>query len=160
MMWFFLYQVPVVVEKPYTINQYFDKIELLWNFKGKLNMNDVFQIVFREAANGIWKTYDKSASDNMINIMGLKAKSKYHFKIRVINHRTGFEGTFSEINTITTEESRALAMRKKSKLSQEIKSYPPIYDLPIRPIPGAENQNAKTRKFELGKKETTISING
>lgn len=120
-------------------------------------MNDVFEIVFREAENGIWKTYDKTTSDNMMTITGLKAKSKYHFKIRVINHRARFEGKFSEITyAITTKESKASAIMKESKLSQEFTSYPFVYDLPIRPIPSATNRKAKTRKFTLGEIEIRL----
>lgn len=100
---------------------------------------------------GNWKDFKTTnpCIGGLSSVDGLKAKTSYVFKVRVVNGRTGEEGSFSsESDVISTGESPAFKIMRISKKIED--NIPAVYRLPIQEVKHARNEGSQTRKFILG----------
>ncbi|XP_063404458.1 uncharacterized protein LOC134687928 [Mytilus trossulus] len=141
--------------KPYSTESKSDRTVLQWRAERELTEDETYQIVFKENPTGKWKPYvpKERCYKPKVTVAGLKANTSYTFKVKINDDKTGKDGQFTvESDPILTRESPALGVLMKA---EQIEHGPPkVYRLPIKENISARNEQAKTRKFSLGKEGT------
>lgn len=129
-----------------------DRITLKWKNIGGLTSDFEYQIQYKQVPDGRWITHESAVSHDSSRavITGLKSRTAYCFKVRIINAREGKEYPFSlESKTFDTPESPGLQMRYQSTVVKL--GNPDIYRLPAKENIAARNETAKSKKLSLGK---------
>ncbi|XP_053374219.1 uncharacterized protein LOC123543430 [Mercenaria mercenaria] len=93
---------------------------------------------------------EKNIEKNKTQLIGLKSKTKYTFRVRVIHE--GDEWPYSkQSEVIETKESMAATLVGQSRLAK--RGTPSVYSLPAKEDTNARNSEKKTKKYELGTKD-------
>lgn len=117
-----------------------------------LDINECYQVKFRETPSGKWTIYDSETLilEPRVLIRGLKPNTSYIFKVRVRNYQTMEEGPFSdESKIIRTGKSAADFLLNKAELIQQ--KSPKLYLLSIKEIKAARDDIYYLRKYTFGK---------
>lgn len=146
-------------EAPFLVSAKSDSISLQWKNIGGLTSDFEYQIQYKQVPDGRWITHEPAVSHDSFRavITGLKSRTAYCFKVRIIDTREGKEYPFSlESKTFDTPESPGLQMRYQSTLVKL--GNPERYRLPAKEKIAARNETAKSKKLSLGKSALILII--
>lgn len=137
---------------PFLVYAKSDRITLQWKNISGLSSDFEYQIQYKEVPDGRWIIHESAVSHDSSRavITGLKSRTSYCFKVRIINAKEGKEYPFSsESKTFDTPESPGLKMRDRSTLVKA--GNPSKYCLHTKEIIEARNERVKSKKLSLGK---------
>lgn len=137
---------------PFLVSAKSDRITLQWKNICGLSSDFEYQIQYKEVPDGRWLIHESAVSHDSSRavITGLKSRTCYCFKVRIINAKEGKEYPFSpESKTFDTPESPGLQMQYRSTLAKS--GNPSVYRLPTNEVRDARNQKVKSKKLSLGK---------
>lgn len=137
---------------PFLVSAKSDRITLQWKNICGLSSDFEYQIQYKEVPDGRWIIHESAVSHDSSRavITGLKSRTSYCFKVRIINAKEGKEYPFSpESKTFDTPESPGLQMQYRSTLAKS--GNPSVYRLPTNEVRDARNEKVKSKKLSLGK---------
>lgn len=144
---------------PFLVSAKSDRITLQWKNIGGLTSDFEYQIQYKQVPDGRWIPYESAVSHDSSRavITGLKSRTSYCFRVRIINAREGTEYPFSsESKQFDTPESPGLPMRYLSTLVEL--GNPEKYRLPAKENIAARNETAKSKKLSIGKSVLILII--
>lgn len=124
-----------------------DSIEIIWTASTEA---DFYEICYNIKDIEEWNLAKTDTAQNKINITGLKANTKYVFKVRkVFQNQKGEYGPASD--DLQTSKSPATRLLHPTFSIKVTDGNPSKYRLLARDIENTRNKKAKTKKVVLGK---------
>ncbi|XP_052820940.1 uncharacterized protein LOC128246597 isoform X2 [Mya arenaria] len=126
-----------------------DTVTLSWEKPADFRQSDYFQIGYKDLNGGRkWRFYQGEFTESTVRLTNLKSDTKFVFRVRVYDD---IEGPYSEeSDEIVIASSLASRLVNYAVRVDDGDSAPALYALPMTEVAKARNQNARTRKFEIG----------